>query len=132
MYPLIFFNNIGDERGSLVSLEQYKNIPFEIKRIYYIFDTKNGVARGFHAHYNLEQVIVCLKGSVTFVLDDGMKKESITLTSPTTGLHIQGLKWREMHDFSEDCVLMVIASELYDEDDYIREYDLFLDKVGRK
>ncbi|EGR0199969.1 sugar 3,4-ketoisomerase [Vibrio alginolyticus] len=128
--PLISFQKMGDERGSLISLEQHKNIPFDIKRIYYIFDTQSGLARGFHAHYDLEQVAICMKGSVTFVIDDGTTKEKVTLSSPDVGLHIKGLKWREMHDFSEDCVLMVVASELYDEADYIRDYDTFLKEVG--
>ncbi|AUW03266.1 sugar 3,4-ketoisomerase [Vibrio campbellii] len=127
--PLISFQKIGDERGSLVSLEQNGNIPFKIKRIYYIFDTQSGVSRGFHAHYNLEQIAICMKGNVTFLIDDGERKEQVTLSSPDVGLHIKGLKWREMHDFSEDCVLMVVASELYDEADYIRDYDTFLEEV---
>ncbi|HCE1919625.1 FdtA/QdtA family cupin domain-containing protein [Vibrio parahaemolyticus] len=127
--PLISFQKMGDERGSLISLEQHKNIPFDIKRIYYIFDTQSGLARGFHAHYDLEQVAICMKGCVTFLIDDGTTKETVTLSSPDVGLHIKGLKWREMHDFSEDCVLMVVASELYDEADYIRDYDTFLKEV---
>ncbi|MGI9946633.1 sugar 3,4-ketoisomerase [Vibrio hyugaensis] len=129
--PLISLKKMGDERGSLVSLEQNSNIPFDIKRIYYIFDTQSGLSRGFHAHYNLEQVAICMKGSVTFLIDDGTTKEQVTLSSPDVGLHIQGLKWREMHDFSEDCVLMVVASELYDESDYIRDYAEFIDVVER-
>lgn len=124
--PLIKFDNLGDRRGSLISLEENKNIPFSIKRIYYIFGTKKGEARGFHAHKNLEQVAVCLKGSVNFILDDGKSKEEYLLNSPDYGLYIKGLKWREMHDFSDDCVLMVIASELFDESDYIRNYDEFI------
>ena len=128
---LIDFKVMGDDRGALISLEQKKNIPFDIKRIYYIFDTQNGVARGFHAHYDLEQVAICMKGSVTFLIDDGLTQERVTLSSPYIGLHIKGLKWREMHDFSDDCVLMVVASELYDEADYIRDYDEFLKVVNR-
>ncbi|MEY0099055.1 sugar 3,4-ketoisomerase [Providencia stuartii] len=123
---IINFNKLGDKRGSLVSLEQNKNIPFDIKRIYYIFDTKEGVSRGFHAHKNLQQIAICLKGSCRFLLDDGNTREEIILDSPDTGLYINNFIWREMHDFSEDCVLMVLASELYDESDYIRNYDDFL------
>lgn len=121
----------GDKRGSLIALEENKNIPFDVKRIYYIFDTKTNVSRGFHAHYNLEQVAICLKGSVTFILDDGKERKSVLLNSPRVGLHIRGLIWREMHDFSDDCVLMVVASEHYDEADYIRDYDTFLNEVLR-
>ncbi|HHR6080931.1 TPA: sugar 3,4-ketoisomerase [Providencia alcalifaciens] len=122
----IEFKKLGDERGSLISLEQHKNIPFEVKRIYYIFGTKEGVSRGFHAHKNLEQVAICLKGSCRFLLDDGKNKEEIVLNDPSIGLYISNVTWREMHDFSEDCVLIVLASELYDESDYIRDYNEFL------
>lgn len=121
----IEFQKLGDERGSLVSLEQNKNIPFEVKRIYYIFGTKEGVSRGFHAHKNLEQVAICVKGSCRFLLDDGKNKEEIVLNDPSIGLYISNVTWREMHDFSEDCVLIVLASELYDENDYIRDYQDF-------
>lgn len=127
---MISLQVLGDKRGSLIALEQNKNIPFDIKRIYYIFDTKTNVSRGFHAHYNLEQVAICIKGSVTFILDDGKKRKSVLLNSPSVGLHIRGLIWREMHDFSDDCVLMVVASEHYDEADYIRDYQYFLDCIG--
>lgn len=125
----IEFQKLGDERGSLVSLEQNKNIPFDVKRIYYIFGTKEGVSRGFHAHKNLQQVAICVKGSCRFLLDDGHKKENIILDSPNVGLHINNFIWREMHDFSEDCVLVVLASELYDESDYIRDYNIFLKEL---
>ncbi len=117
---------MGDERGSLVSLEENSNIPFSIKRVYYIYGTSVDVSRGFHAHKNLEQVVVCLNGSCRFVLDDGRIREDIVLDSPDVGLHISGLVWREMHDFTEDCVLMVLASERYLKEDYILEYNDFL------
>lgn len=120
------FKPLGDERGSLVALESEKNVPFEIKRVYYIFGTKEGVARGYHAHRNLKQVAVCVTGSCRFVLDDGMHREEIFLNSPTTGLIIEDMVWREMHDFSADCVLMVLADQHYDESDYIRDYESFV------
>lgn len=123
---LIEFKTLGDDRGSLISLEQNKNIPFEIKRIYYIFGTKENVSRGFHAHKNLQQVAVCLSGSCRFVLDNGEKREEIILNSPDKGLYINNYMWREMHDFSPDCVLIVLASDFYLESDYIRNYDDFL------
>ena len=119
----------GDERGSLIAIEQGYNAPFEIKRVYYIFDTKKGVERGFHAHKNLKQIAIAVKGSCTFVLDNGKKREELTLNTPTKGLLIEGLIWREMKDFSSDCVLVVLASEHYDECDYIREYDKFLEAL---
>lgn len=124
----IEFKKLGDERGSLISLEQNKNIPFEVKRIYYIFGTKEGVSRGFHAHKNLQQVAICVKGSCRFILDDGQTKEEIILDKPDVGLHINSFIWREMHDFSKDCVLIVLASHLYDESDYIRDYNDFLEE----
>lgn len=117
---------IGDQRGSLIVLEQGCNIPFNVKRAYYIFDTKSGVSRGFHAHKRLQQVAVCVAGKCRIVLDDGKTREDFWLDSPTKGLLIRNMMWREMHDFSEDCVLVVFASELYDEADYIRDYDKFV------
>lgn len=129
---IIDFKVLGDERGSLIAVEEGYNAPFEIKRVYYIFDTKQGVVRGCHAHKNLKQIAIAVKGSCTFVLDNGKKKEEITLDNPNNGLLIEGVIWREMKDFSKDCVLVVIASEYYDEDDYIREYDKFLELVDEK
>ena len=126
----INFKPLGDDRGSLVALEANKSIPFDIKRLYYIFGTKEGVSRGFHAHRNLKQVAVCVTGSCRFVLDNGKAREQITLDTSTTGLVIEDLTWREMHDFTPDCVLMVLASEYYDETDYIRDYQEFLKVVN--
>ena len=126
----INFKPLGDERGSLVVLESQKNVPFDIKRVYYIFGTKKGVSRGFHAHRNLKQVAVCLTGSCRFVLDNGKSREEIVLDTSTTGLVIDDLTWREMHDFTPDCFLMVLASEYYDETDYIRDYQKFLEVVN--
>ncbi|MCZ2339362.1 MAG: FdtA/QdtA family cupin domain-containing protein [Chitinophagales bacterium] len=103
------FPPLGDDRGSLVALEAEKTVPFEIKRVYYIFGTQQGVARGFHAHHNLKQVAVCVTGKCRMILDDGVTREEAWLDSPTKGLLIGDLVWREMHDFSEDCVLLVLA-----------------------
>lgn len=124
------FPPLGDDRGSLVALEAEKTVPFEIKRVYYIFGTQQGVARGFHAHYNLKQVAVCVTGKCRMILDDGVTREEAWLDSPTNGLLIGDLVWREMHDFSEDCVLLVLASEHYDETDYIRDYKKFVEIVN--
>ena len=128
-YKLVNFKTNGDDRGSLIAIEEGYNTPFEIKRVYYIFDTKEGVERGFHAHINLKQMALVVKGSCTFVLDDGIKKEEIELNNPNQGLLIEGLIWREMKNFSPDCVLVVLASEHYDESDYIRNYNKFLEEV---
>ncbi|SFC14107.1 dTDP-4-dehydrorhamnose 3,5-epimerase [Marinospirillum celere] len=126
LLKLIEFPPLGDDRGSLVALEANKTVPFDIKRVYYIFGTKEGVARGFHAHKALKQVAVCVTGSCRIVLDDGCQKEEVLLDSPVNGLLIENMVWREMHDFTLDCVLLVLASEHYDEADYIRNYDDFL------
>ena len=128
----ICFKSLGDERGSLVAIECIKNIPFDIKRVYYIFGTKEDVSRGFHAHKNLKQVAVCIRGSCRFVLDNGKKRQEILLDSPTTGLLIEDLIWREMFNFSADCILLVLASKYYDELDYIRDYDEFLEVTSAK
>ena len=115
----------GDDRGSLVVVEARKDIPFEIKRVYYIFDTKMDVRRGFHAHKELEQIAVCVAGSCKFHLDDGSETAEVQLDSPSKGLYIGKMIWREMYDFTPDCVLMVLASEHYREADYIRVYEEF-------
>ncbi|MFM4994980.1 sugar 3,4-ketoisomerase [Aeromonas sanarellii] len=126
LVKLIEFPMLGDARGSLLSLESNNNIPFDIKRVYYIFNTVKGVSRGFHAHKALKQVAVAVSGSCRFVLDDGVDKAEVILDVPTRGLLIESFMWREMHDFSDDCVLMVLADQLYDESDYIRKYEDFL------
>jgi len=126
----INLKSLGDERGSLVALENNKEIPFEVKRIYYIYGTKKGVSRGFHAHKALKQIAICVSGSCTMLLDNGKDKETIALNTPTKGVLIEDMVWREMHDFSEDCVLLVLASEHYDEADYIRDYQEFIQKAS--
>jgi len=128
-YKVLNFKTLGDDRGSLIAIEQGYNAPFHIKRVYYIFDTKKNVERGFHAHINLKQIAIAVKGSCTFVLDNGVSREEIKLMNPNQGLFIEGLIWREMKDFSTDCVLVVLASEHYDENDYIRDYEIFLKEV---
>ena len=130
LIKLIEFKNLGDERGNLVSFEGAKNIPFEIKRVYCIYATKENVVRGLHAHKTLKQVAIALSGSCRFVLDNGVTREEMLLNSPTEGLLIDSCLWREMHDFSEDCVLMVLASDHYDEADYIRDYQVFLNTMA--
>ena len=119
----------GENRGTLIALEQNKNIPFEIKRVYYMFDTKPGVRRGYHAHKCLKQILICVHGECKILLDNGHEQEIVHLDRPNKGLIVESNMWREMFDFSEDAVLMVLASELYDEDDYIRNYDNFLKYV---
>ena len=123
---IINFKSLGDERGGLVALEAHEDIPFDIKRVYYLSGTKSSVARGFHAHKELRQVAVCITGQCRFIMDDGSAKKEIIMDSPDKGIVIDKMQWHEMHDFSEDCVLLVMASDHYDESDYIREYKEFL------
>ncbi|HAS6066700.1 TPA: WxcM-like domain-containing protein [Vibrio vulnificus] len=122
---LIQFQSHGDDRGSLVALETGKNIPFDIKRVYYIFKTKEGVERGFHAHKDLKQLAIVVSGSCRLRLDDGKERIDLLLDKPNQGLYIDSCIWREMYDFSDDCVLLVLANNHYDEADYIRDYEEF-------
>lgn len=128
---LIEFPILGDERGSLIALEAMKDIPFDIKRVYYIFGADQTTARGFHAHKNLQQIAICVAGKCRMVLDNGYVKEEVWLDSQNKGLLIENNMWREMHDFSNDCVLLVLASNHYDESDYIRDYDDFLKEAHK-
>ncbi|MCX8985383.1 sugar 3,4-ketoisomerase [Citrobacter portucalensis] len=127
---LIQLSKKGDDRGSLVVVEQGKDIPIEIKRVYYMFDTLKNVRRGFHAHKKLRQVAIPIAGSCRILLDDGVNVENILLDSPTIGLVIEPMVWHEMYDYSEDCILMVLADDLYDEDDYIRDYAEFMSAIN--
>ena len=126
------FQQHGDERGRLVALEEHKDIPFEIKRVYYMYDTGKGVTRGQHAHKSLEQILICIHGSCKLMLDNGKEKKIVSLEKPYEGLYISNNIWREMYDFSSDAVLMVLASDVYKEEDYIRNYDEFLKFVNMK
>lgn len=116
----------GDSRGQLVAIEEYKDIPFKVKRIYYIYGTKENVIRGHHAHKVLRQMLICVHGSCKIHLDDGNETAEVTLDKANEGLYISSGVWREMYDFSPDAVLLVLASELYDETDYIRNYEQFV------
>jgi dTDP-4-dehydrorhamnose 3,5-epimerase-like enzyme len=122
----------GDDRGQLIAIEALEHIPFEVKRVYYIYDTLPGVRRGFHAHRNLEQILICVSGSCMIHLDNGYETQEVLLNSPAEGLYIANDMWREMYDFSKDAVLLVLASEKYDEADYIRNYDTFMDMIRDK
>lgn len=126
------FEEHGDERGMLVAVEAMRQIPFEIKRVYYIYDTLAEVHRGFHAHKFLEQVLICVHGSCKVLLDDGEERQEIVLCKANEGLYIPKNIWREMYDFSPDAVLLVLASEVYREDDYIRDYHTFIDSVRQE
>ena len=115
----------GDERGSLVALEEFRNIPFSVKRVYYMFETLAGVSRGAHAHKRLRQVVIAVRGSCRFSLDDGSEKIELLLDNPQQALLIEPMIYHEMYEFSEDCVLLALADDLFDETDYIRGYEQF-------
>lgn len=129
---LIQFKNIQDERGSLTVLENLKNIPFKIKRVYYLNNLKADHSRGFHAHKELRQLAICLLGSCRFVMDDGIQKEELILSKFNQGIIIDPMIWHEMHNFSHDCVLIVLADDFYNEKDYIRDYSHFIKAVQEK
>jgi dTDP-4-dehydrorhamnose 3,5-epimerase-like enzyme len=120
----------SDERGDLVAIEGNSDIPFKIARVYYLFGTKPGAQRGFHAHRALNQVAVCLSGSCTIVMDNGTNRLQLQLSRPDEALHLGAMVWHEMRDFSEDCVLLVLADAPYDEEDYIRDYGCFLAELA--
>ncbi len=119
----------GDDRGQLVAIEAMRDLPFEVKRVYYIYDTLPGVRRGFHAHKCLQQILVCVNGSCKIHLDDGTDTAEVVLDKPYEGLYIANNMWREMYDFTPGAVLLVLASEYYDEADYIRNYADFIKMV---
>ena len=123
------FKVLGDHRGQLVALEANKQIPFDVKRVFYIYGTQEGIPRGNHSHYKTKQFLVAVNGSCKVTLDDGYNKETFNLNKPNLGLFQDALIWGTMHDFSSDCVLMVLANEYYDASDYITDYDKFLKEV---
>lgn len=115
----------GDDRGALVAIEESIDIPFALRRVYYIFNTGHDVRRGSHAHHTLRQVLVCVHGSCKILLDNGRERAEAVLDRASAGLLVEPMIWHEMYDFSDDCVLLALASDLYDEGDYIRDYDEF-------
>lgn len=116
---------LGDHRGKLIALEEGIDVPFDVKRVFFIYGTQEGVRRGQHSHYKIKQYLIAVAGSCKVTLDDGSKKSTYLLDAPDKGLFQDAMLWGEMHDFSEDCVLLVLASEHYDESDYIRNYQDF-------
>lgn len=122
---------ISDKYGNLVPIEERIDVPFEIKRIYYIYGVDGKQRRGFHSHKKLHQVLICLNGSVKIQVQNGEEKDIVELNDPSKGLYIGPLVWREMYDFSENAVLLVLASEHYDENDYIRNYDKYLEVADK-
>ena len=131
MKKKIKLNKIGDGRGNLTPIEYPKQISFPLKRIYYIYDVGKDIRRGFHSHNNLEQVLIAVKGSVKILVKTPFEEEEIELNNPSEGLYIGPMIWREMFDFSNDAVLLVLASHEYDENDYIRNYEDYLEKAKK-
>ena len=121
--------NLGDDRGSLIVADTSKDVPFKVNRLYYILDAKPDVPRGFHAHKELIQLAFCIKGSCNMIMDNGIEKQKVRIDKPNKGLIVPPMVWHEMHDFSEDCVMLVLASAQYDESDYIRSYDDFIKAI---
>lgn len=129
LIKIIELDQRGDERGYLTVIDEINTIPFEVKRVYFLTSLSKDIPRGYHAHKTLEQFALCVAGSCKVLLDDGENKEWVTLDTPNKGLRIEPLIWHEMHEFSEDCVFLVLANDFYDESDYIRNYSEFLERL---
>jgi hypothetical protein len=123
---IIDLPKISDPRGNLSFIEGGQHIPFNIKRVYYLYDVPGGSDRGSHAHKNLHQFIVAMSGSFDVVLDDGKGKKRFHMNRSYNGLYVCPMRWRDLDNFSSGAVCMVLASEHYDENDYIRDYDQFV------
>lgn len=132
LIQLIDFPLKHDERGDLVIAEVGRQVPFDINRIFYIFNTEDGGKRGFHAHKKNRIVLIALRGSSIIKLDNGRNKEEVLLDCPNQGLVLEPEVWHSMEEFKKDTVLLVLASELYDEDDYLRDYDEFINYIQDK
>lgn len=122
---IIDFPKITDARGNLSFIEENKHVPFEIKRVYYLYDVPSGATRGGHAHKVAEQVIIALSGSFEVILDDGNSRKPFFLNRPHYGLYIPSGMWRELENFSSNSVALTLTSTLYDKKDYIRDYEIF-------
>ena len=129
-YKILEFGDLGDERGKLVVVEGAQDIPFEIKRVFYIYGSDSQVIRGQHANRNSEFVLINVSGSSKVRVDNGFEEEIIELNRPRMGLYLPTRVWKDMYDFSEDSVLLVLANTHYDGHEYIRDYDEFIKEVG--
>lgn len=129
--PILHFGDLGDERGKLVVIEGGQQIPFEIKRVFYIYDSENTVVRGQHANRESEFVLINVAGQSKVRITDGEEEIIVELNRPMMGVYIPKMIWKDMYDFSEDSVLLVLASTHYDGAEYIRDYEEYLDEIGR-
>lgn len=126
---MVSFKTFGGEWGNLNAIEGGGDLPFEIRRVYYITKVPEGVTRGLHSHRKLEQILLCVNGSVSIRIKTPFEEEVIILDDPAKGLYIGHMVWREMFDFTPGTVLLVLASEHYTEDDYIRDHDKYIDEA---
>ena len=126
---IINLPKIADPRGNLTFIEEKNHIPFKIKRVYYLYDVPGGESRGGHAHKNLQQFIIAASGSFDVILDDGFERKKFSLNRSYYGLYLPSMVWRELDNFSSGSVCLVLASEYYEQDDYIRDYDIFKNSV---
>ncbi len=129
-YKILEFGDLGDERGKLVVVEGDMDIPFEIKRVFYIYGSDSSVIRGQHANRDSEFVLINVSGSSKVRVDNGFEEAIIELNRPRMGLYLPTMIWKDMYDFSEDSVLLVLANTHYDGNEYIRDYDEYLKEVG--
>ncbi len=129
-WDLVNFPIVKDRRGNLTFIEGGATIPFEIARVYYLYDVPGGAHRGGHAHRNLEQVIIAASGSFDVHLNDGFRQQTVSLNRSYYGLYMKNMVWRELHNFSSGAICLVLASQHYEESDYIREYNEFLKASG--
>lgn len=127
--PILYFNDLGDERGKLVVIEGNQAIPFEIKRVFYIYDSDSTVIRGQHANKESEFVLINVAGQSKVRITDGKEEIIVELNRPMMGVYIPKMIWKDMYDFSEDSVLLVLASTHYDAEEYIRDYDKYLEII---
>ena len=127
---IIELPKISDQRGNLTFLEGGTHVPFDIKRVYYLYDVPGGSERGAHGHKELEQLMIAMSGSFDVTLDDGNSKRRFSLNRPYYGLYVPPMTWRELDNFSSGSVCMVLASDVYDESDYFREYSDFISAVN--
>jgi hypothetical protein len=126
---ILNLKKISDGRGNLTAIESLKDVPFEIKRIYYMYDIPEDKIRGEHAHKNLEQLILCLNGSFDIIIDNGVCKKKFSLNDPSYALYVPKMHWRILDNFSKNSICLVLASQEYNENDYYRDYNDFLSNI---